>query len=326
MPPKKGGTFKFVSISVVGLCDGASWCERAAAAVTARILVIAQAPFSVDSLTVLAGMALVIAAEIVVLGYAKSSLYRLLHPTKSTRADIVWFLVRIFGLQSLVVAVASLGLTTFSNQLAMKYAGLHVLAKIKDPLLQGVVFVIAFDFISYWVHRGRHAFGWWWEFHKHHHSATEFNAITQARTHPLDGVATALSTVVLVHLLGGTMGESLFVLVVFGVHAGLTHSMLPWRWGWFGRYVLYSPMGHRIHHSALPEHKDKNFGFIFPVWDWMFGTYYKGDVVNEEVGVEDNYQNAHGLLFDLTESTRRAWRSLSLPAALLTPGRPRRST
>ncbi len=199
MPPKKGGTFKFVSISVVGLCDGASWCERAAGLVTGRLLAIAQAPFSVDSLTVLAGMALVIAAEIVVLGYAKSSLYRLLHPTKSTRADIVWFLVRIFGLQSLVVAVASLGLTTFSNQLAMKYAGLHVLAKIKDPVLQGVVFVVAFDFISYWVHRGRHAFGWWWEFHKHHHSATEFNAITQARTHPLDGVATALSTVVLVH-------------------------------------------------------------------------------------------------------------------------------
>jgi hypothetical protein len=58
----------------------------------------------------------------------------------------------------------------------------------------------------------------------------------------------------------------------------------------------------------------------------MFGTYYKGDVINEEVGVEDNYQNARGLLFDLTESMRRAWRSVSLPTALLTPARPRRST
>src|SRR5439155_16920618 len=123
MPPKKGGTFKFVSISVVSLCDGASWCERAAAAVTARILVIAQAPVSVDSLTLVAGMALVIGAEIIVLGYAKSSLYRLLHPTKSTRTDIVWFLVRILGLTSLVIAISSLGLTTFSNRLAVEYAG-----------------------------------------------------------------------------------------------------------------------------------------------------------------------------------------------------------
>jgi len=314
MSHKNSCTLKFVSISVVGLCDGASWCERAAGLVIGRLLAIARAPISTESLTLVAGMVLVFGAEIIVLGYAKSSLYRLLHPTKSTRADIVWFLVGILGLQSLVLAVASLGLTTFSNQLAMKYAGLHVLTKIEDPVLQGVVYVIAFDFISYWVHRGRHAFGWWWEFHKHHHSATEFNAITQARTHPLDGVAMVLSTVVLVHLLGGTMGGSLFVLVVFGVHAGLTHSMLPWRWGWFGRYVLYSPMGHRIHHSALPEHKDKNLGFIFPVWDWMFGTYYKGDVINEEVGVEDNYQNTRGLLFDLTESTRRAWRSVSCTA------------
>ncbi|TMH89489.1 MAG: sterol desaturase family protein [Betaproteobacteria bacterium] len=122
------------------------------------------------------------------------------------------------------------------------------------------------------------------------------------------------------------MGESLFVLVLFGAHAGLTHSMLPWRWGWFGKYVLYSPIGHRIHHSALPEHKDKNLGFLFPVWDWMFGTYYKGDVINEEVGVEDNYQNTRGLLFDLAESTRRAWRSVGLPTAPWTPARPRRST
>src|SRR5258706_15616917 len=130
MPPKKGGTFKCVSISVVGLCDGASWCERAASLVTGRLLAIAQAPFSVDSLTVLVGMALVIAAEIVVLGYAKSSLYRLLHPTKSTRADIVWFLGRILGLQSIGVAIASLRLTTFSNRLAVEYLGFHVLEKI----------------------------------------------------------------------------------------------------------------------------------------------------------------------------------------------------
>ena len=304
-----------MSISIVNICNGVSWCEHAAGLIAGRFLSIAKAPVSTESLTLVAGMALVIGAEIVVLGYAKSSLYRLLHPTKSTRADIVWFLVRIFGLQSLVVAISSLGLTTLGNRLATEYVGFHALAKIKDPVLQGAAYVIASDFLSYWVHRGRHAFGWWWEFHKHHHSATEFNAITQARTHPLDGVFIVLCSAVPVQLLGGTMGESLLVLVVFGAHAGLTHSMLPWRWGWFGRYVLYSPMGHRIHHSALPEHKDKNFGSLFPVWDWMFGTYYRGEVINEQVGVEDNYQNTQGLLSDLTESVRRAWRSASLPAA-----------
>src|SRR5258706_6241653 len=96
MPPKKGGTFKFVSISVVGLCDGASWCERAAALVTGRLLAIAQAPFSVDSLTVLAGVALGIAPEIAVLGYAKSKLYPLLQPPQTTPAPILSVLVQDF--------------------------------------------------------------------------------------------------------------------------------------------------------------------------------------------------------------------------------------
>lgn len=305
-----------MSLSVVALCNGAGWCERAADLFIAKSQVIARAALSADSLSLAAGMALVIGAEVVVLGYAKSSLYRLLHPTHSTRADIFWFLVRILGLLSLVAAICSLGLTTVGAHLAKEYAGFHVLARIEDPVLQGAAYVIASDFMSYWVHRGRHALGWWWEFHKHHHSATEFNAITQARFHPLDGAAITLSTVVPVQLLGGTMGDSLFVLIPFAVHAGLTHSMLPWRWGWFGRYVLYSPTGHRIHHSALPEHKDKNFGALFPAWDWIFGTYYKGDVINEQVGVEDNYQNTRGLLFDFIEPMRRAWRSVSAPMGL----------
>jgi len=60
-----------VSISIVSICNGASWCERAAGAVTDRLLTIAKAPISVDSLTLVAGMALVIAAEIIVLGASR---------------------------------------------------------------------------------------------------------------------------------------------------------------------------------------------------------------------------------------------------------------
>jgi sterol desaturase/sphingolipid hydroxylase (fatty acid hydroxylase superfamily) len=86
--------------------------------------------------------------------------------------------------------------------------------------------------------------------------------------------------------------------------------MLPWRWGWFGKYVVYPPTGHRVHHSALPEHRDKNFAGIFPIWDHLFGTYYQGEDINEEVGVDDNYQNVRGLWYDMVESARRALRTL----------------
>jgi sterol desaturase/sphingolipid hydroxylase (fatty acid hydroxylase superfamily) len=265
---------------------------------------------STDTVTILAGVGIVLAIEVAVLGYKKSSVYRLLHPSLSTRTDIIWFAAKLLGLQGVVFAAASLGLTVATAQLAEEHFGFHLLTHIENPVLRILVFVLVSDFLDYWVHRARHQFRWWWEFHKSHHSAAEFNAITSARGHPVDGVGIVLTTAIPVALLGGSMGDSVWVLTISAVHSGLTHSILPWRWGWFGRYVLYSPTGHRIHHSPLAEHTDKNFGGIFVVWDWLFGTYYKGDSLNQTVGVNDNYQNIHGLGFDLVESYRRAYRSV----------------
>ena len=44
----------------------------------------------------------------------------------------------------------------------------------------------------------------------------------------------------------------------------------------FGRFswVLAGPQTHRIHHSRLPGHCDKNFAQFFPLWDVIFRTYY----------------------------------------------------
>ena len=36
--------------------------------------------------------------------------------------------------------------------------------------------------------------------------------------------------------------------------------------------VLNSPQWRRIHHSVLPEHRDKNFASILPLWDILFGA------------------------------------------------------
>jgi sterol desaturase/sphingolipid hydroxylase (fatty acid hydroxylase superfamily) len=41
-----------------------------------------------------------------------------------------------------------------------------------------------------------------------------------------------------------------------------------------GSWVAGAPQVHRIHHSRLPEHADKNFAAYFPIWDVLFGTYW----------------------------------------------------
>jgi len=53
----------------------------------------------------------------------------------------------------------------------------------------------------------------------------------------------------------------------------LTHSGLPWSWGWIGRWVLTCPAGHAILHSAEPRFYNKNFSPTFVFWDRLFGTY-----------------------------------------------------
>ena len=37
--------------------------------------------------------------------------------------------------------------------------------------------------------------------------------------------------------------------------------------------LVNSPQWHRIHHSGMPEHRDKNFCYLLPLWDILFGTY-----------------------------------------------------
>lgn len=44
---------------------------------------------------------------------------------------------------------------------------------------------------------------------------------------------------------------------------------------WIFTPLLVGPQVHRIHHSVLPQHTDKNFAAIFPILDIIFGTYVK---------------------------------------------------
>jgi sterol desaturase/sphingolipid hydroxylase (fatty acid hydroxylase superfamily) len=53
----------------------------------------------------------------------------------------------------------------------------------------------------------------------------------------------------------------------------MTHANSNISYGLF-RYVIAEPRFHRIHHSLEERHFDKNFAFMFPVWDVIFGTAY----------------------------------------------------
>jgi len=130
------------------------------------------------------------------------------------------------------------------------------------------------DFFYYWLHRLQHESPFLWQEHKLHHMDEQFSAATGLRQHWLDslliGSAVTLPMTILFKLdpIQGAIGSSLsFVWATF-VHANIRLHLGP------ATVLLGNPQLHRIHHSRVREHHDRNYAPFFPIWDVLFGTYY----------------------------------------------------
>jgi len=56
------------------------------------------------------------------------------------------------------------------------------------------------------------------------------------------------------------------------------------------RLILVTPDVHRVHHSTNPDEHSNNFGFNFPWWDRLFGTYKAQPTMGHDsmqIGIED---------------------------------------
>ncbi len=260
----------------------------------------------------LAGIALVITLEAAWAGYEGSSLSRLLRPTRSTWIDIACFVLQRLGLYGLLTWIFTLSAASVVPRLLRETVPEGALS-FANPWLQYLWLIVAMDFVRYVIHWLQHRVPFWWQAHAFHHCATELNAITTARAHPVDHGLQLVFQAVPFALLGGSMLDFVLVSLMLAMHAGLTHTMLPWDFGWIGRWVLVSPVAHRIHHSDLPEHHDRNMGHVFIIWDRIFGTWYDGRVINATVGIADNPYNRDGMVADLLSCARRTYGAVLAP-------------
>jgi sterol desaturase/sphingolipid hydroxylase (fatty acid hydroxylase superfamily) len=103
-------------------------------------------------------------------------------------------------------------------------------------------------------------------------------------------------------------------LVIIEVVDKFQHSHVSTSLGPLNYFVPLGDM-HQIHHSAELKHRDKNFGNVSLLFDWMFGTLYipqPGETVR--LGLNDQElgaQNPHKRLIDIyTEPFAYAWRAL----------------
>ena len=170
------------------------------------------------------------------------------------------------------------------------------------------------DFVTYALHFYQHKNPFLWEFHKVHHSPPVMHPLTNYREHPVDnlfyalgnGVAIGLSGSIISYCLGyipemaTIYGISVFSFLFNSLGYNLRHSHIWLRWPGKWGYVFGCPAHHHIHHSCHPEHIDKNFAFIFPIWDVVFGTFcLPNDNGQVKFGLGDGQEAVYTSCLDL---------------------------
>ena len=160
--------------------------------------------------------------------------------------------------------------------------------------LQAFIFVVASDFLTYWIHRAYHGVKLW-KYHAVHHSSEDLDWISAARFHPVNLLLGTVLVDVALLLAGISPNIMLWVGPFTTAHSAFVHANLKWTLGPF-KYVIASPVFHRWHHTALEEGGSKNFAGTFPLWDILFGTFYMPkNKLPEAYGIDDeSFPNSFG--------------------------------
>jgi sterol desaturase/sphingolipid hydroxylase (fatty acid hydroxylase superfamily) len=142
-------------------------------------------------------------------------------------------------------------------------------------LLSFIVLIFATELWTYIVHRAQHKFPVLWTMHSLHHSAEALSVVTGARHFWLENPLVSAVFPVL-GLVFKIPPEMVMPVAFFYFLAGDGLAHLNTRVS-LGRFALciQNPQYHRIHHSVEPQHRDKNFCRMLPVFDVIFGTAWK---------------------------------------------------
>ena len=239
---------------------------------------------------------------------------------RAIRVDVIYTLVHRLGLFR--VALFFLVDPLWDRMVgALRLHGFH--AWQLDTLWPGVtdiawvsllLYLVVFDFVGYWIHRGQHHFRWWWQLHALHHSQQQMTMWSDNRNHLLDDLIHDSIIVLVAQLIGVQPGQFVAIVALSQLSESLQHANLRLWFGRIGERLWISPRFHRRHHAIGIGHESPtrlpgsasaqtrlggcNFGVLLPWWDMLFGT-VNFDLRYDATGVRDQVQpNRQGQLRD----------------------------
>jgi sterol desaturase/sphingolipid hydroxylase (fatty acid hydroxylase superfamily) len=138
-----------------------------------------------------------------------------------------------------------------------------------------VLSALALDFIIYLQHVMFHAVPAFWRLHMMHHADLDFDVTTGNRFHPIEIILSMVIKTAAIIVLGApALGVIIFEILLNGTSM-FNHGnvRLPLGLDKILRLAVVTPDMHRVHHSVFPFETNSNFGFNFPWWDRLMGTY-----------------------------------------------------
>jgi sterol desaturase/sphingolipid hydroxylase (fatty acid hydroxylase superfamily) len=191
------------------------------------------------------------------------------------RNTIFYFIAVSLTLPPVIIWLTSLAPTSFfipfSNSL------------LQLPLFfQILLALIVFDFIFYWVHRFSHANSFLWLWHESHHDPKRLHALVVFRVHFIGTILHRAPPYAAMALLGFSPLAILGVTLVHFVMSFFFHMDTKLRFGVLEK-IITTPHFHLWHHDLNTQ--GKNLSLVFPVIDWIFGTYYLPDHSPKELGL-----------------------------------------
>lgn len=246
---------------------------------------------------------------------------------RAIRVDVLYTLVHRLGLFRLVLffAVEPLWVTLFGTLRVWGLPTFHL-----DDLWPGVtdkawvsllLYLLVFDLVDYWIHRGQHHFRWWWKLHALHHSQRQMTMWSDNRNHLLDDLLRDSIIVLVAQLIGLAPGQFIAIVAITQLSESLHHANARIWFGRVGERLWISPRFHRRHHTIgtgheAPRHAARwrggnNFGVLLPWWDMLFGT-ANFELRYEPTGIRDQIEpDAQGRLRDYGQGFwAQQWRGI----------------
>ena len=204
----------------------------------------------------------------------------------SIRTDVLYTLIHRLGLFRIVLffTLAPWFDEIFGALRTAGYGTFHL-----DQLWPGVtdsavvsllIYLVVFDFVAYWTHRGQHQLNWWWQLHSLHHSQRQMTMWSDNRSHVLETILDDVIMVLVAQLIGVAPEQFIVIVVLTQLSESLQHANIRLSFGRIGERLWVSPRFHRLHHSIGIGHETNgpatlgghNFGVLLPWWDMLFGT------------------------------------------------------